>query len=212
MVRIPARNLLLMRLPIWKPKSMLSQAIAQETPDHADEIARRDVFVRLMDQYEPALRRLAGGYAEQDADREDLFQEIAVGLWQAIPKFRGEASERTWLYRIAHNIAISSSARMRKRVKKEEGMPEGMDFRSPIDGEQEILRSEKRALLLQAIRSLSATDRQIILLHLEGLNYTQIEEISGISQSAIGSRLSRLRDSLRERIQTGGRGSDGRQG
>jgi RNA polymerase sigma-70 factor (ECF subfamily) len=101
---------------------------------------------------------------------------------------------------------------VRKRVRKEEALPEGIDFRSPIDGEREILRSEKRTLLLQAIRSLPATDRQIVLLHLEGLNYAQIEEISGISLSAIGSRLSRLRDNLRERIETAGRGSDGRQG
>ena len=43
----------------------------------------------------PALRRLAGAYMEQPADREDLFQEIAVALWQAIPRFRGESSERT---------------------------------------------------------------------------------------------------------------------
>jgi RNA polymerase sigma factor (sigma-70 family) len=159
-----------------------------------------------------ALRRLAAAYAEQEADREDLFQEIAVGLWQAIPKFRGDASERTWLYRIAHNIAISSSARLRRRSGTKEALPEEKDYPSSIDGEQEILRSEKRVLLLQAARSLPAIDRQIVLLHLEGLNYAQIEEISGISQSAIGSRLSRLRDSLHEKIQTAGRGSDGRQG
>ena len=191
---------------------MLSQAIAQESQEQLQEAARRDVFVRLLEQYEPALRRLASGYAAQETDREDLFQDIAVGVWKAIPKFRGDASERTWLYRIAHNIAISSSALLRKRGRKEEPMPEGMDYRSSIDGEQEILRSEKRALLVRAIRSLPAIDRQIVLLHLEGLNYAQIEEISGISQSAIGSRLSRLRDSLREQIQTAERGSDGRQG
>ena len=191
---------------------MLSQAIGQESPEQAQETAQRDIFVRLLEQYEPALRRLAGGYTEREADREDLFQDIAVGLWQAIPKFRGEASERTWLYRIAHNIAISSSARLRRRSGTKEALPEEKDYPSSIDGEQEILRSEKRVLLLQAARSLPAIDRQIVLLHLEGLNYAQIEEISGISQSAIGSRLSRLRDSLRERIETAGRGSDGRQG
>src|SRR5215472_11361884 len=154
MVRIPARNLWQMRLPVWKPKSMLSQAIAQESQEQVQEAARRDVFVRLLEQYEPALRRLASGYAAQETDREDLFQDIAVGVWKAIPKFRGDASERTWLYRVAHNIAISSSALLRKRGRKEEAMPEGMDYRSSIDGEQEILRSEKRALLVRAIRSL----------------------------------------------------------
>jgi RNA polymerase sigma factor (sigma-70 family) len=202
-----------MRLPVWKRKSMLAQAIAQESPEQVQELTRRDVFVRLMGQYEPALRRLASGYAEQPADREDLFQEIAVGLWQAIPKFRGDASERTWLYRIAHNIAISSSTRRRRQTRKEKPIPELADYPSgAIDSEQAMLRREKQTVLLRAIRALPALDKQILLLHLEGMNYAQIEEISGLSQSAVGSRLSRLRESLRERIQSGGRGSDGCQG
>jgi RNA polymerase sigma factor (sigma-70 family) len=202
-----------MRLPVWKRKTMLAQAIAQENPERAQESAWRDTFVRLIEEYEPALRRLASGYAQQPADREDLFQEIAVGVWQAIPKFRGDSSERTWLYRIAHNVAISFSARVRQRVRKEEPILERSDYPSAsADGEQAILRSEKQMLLLRAIQGLPMLDRQIVLLHLEGLNYAQIEEISGLSQSAIGSRLSRLRDGLRERIQAGRRSSDERQG
>jgi hypothetical protein len=57
-----------MRLPIWKPKSMLSQAIAQESQEQVLEAARRDVFVRLLEQYEcglapsgRGLRRAGGG-------------------------------------------------------------------------------------------------------------------------------------------------------
>ena len=69
-----------MRLPDWNQKTMLAQAMTRESPERVQECARRDMFVRLMEQYEPALRRLASGYAEQPADREDLFQEIAVGF------------------------------------------------------------------------------------------------------------------------------------
>lgn len=193
-----------MRLPVWKRKSMLGEAIAQESLEQVQDEARRDAFIRLMDQYETALRRLAGAYAAQQADREDLFQEIATGLWQAIPRFRGDASERTWLYRIAHNIAISSSTRQRRRGRSEEAIPQGIDYPSALpNSEQEVLLAEKRALLLEAIRGLSALDRQIVLLHLEGLNYAQIEEVSGMTQSAIASRLTRLREKLRERVQAG---------
>jgi len=187
---------------------MLTQAIAQQSPELMQNAARRDVFIRLMEQYEPALRRLASAYAAQQADREDLFQDIAVGLWQAIPSFRGDASERTWLYRIAHNVAITSSTRQRTRGRKEEPMPEAFDAPSAaISSEQEVLLAEKRALLLDGIRGLSALDRQIALLHLEGLNHAQIEEISGMSQSAIASRLSRLRDKLKDIILKSGRAS-----
>jgi RNA polymerase sigma-70 factor (ECF subfamily) len=181
---------------------MPGEAIAQSVREQVRDMTRHDTFLRLIAQYEPALRRLAAGYLWQEADREDLFQEIAVGVWQAIPKYRGEASERTWLYRIAHNVAISSSTRLRRRETREQTMPETFDCASAFpDSEQELLRNEKRRLLLEAIRSLPAVDRQVVLLQLEGLDHSEIEEISGLSQSAIATRLSRVRDKLREKMQ-----------
>ena len=191
-----------MRLPVWKQKSMRAEAVTQAEREQVQDTIRHDTFLRLIRDYEPALRRLAAGYAYQQADREDLFQEIAVGLWQAIPKYRAQASERTWLYQIAHNIAISASARLHRRERREETLPDSFDHASGgLDSEQELLRNEKRRLLLEAVRSLPAVDRQIVLLHLEGLSYGEIEEISGLSESAIATRLSRLREKLREKMQ-----------
>lgn len=200
-----------MRLPVWKRKSMLAQAIAQETPEPQPASGRREAILRLMEQYEPALRRLTAGYADQPADREDLFQEIAMALWQALPNYRGEASERTWLYRIAHNIAITASTRRWTRRKREEPMPEMFDAPSPaMNSEDELLRSERQGQLLSAIRSLPTVDRQLVLLHFEGLSHAEIQQISGLSQSAIATRLSRLRDRLKHKVQAAS-GAEGSQ-
>lgn len=199
------------RLSVWKRGEMAGAELVGESGAVLSEDAtRRAKFLGLMDRYEAALRRLVSGYAERPADREDLFQEIAVGLWKAIPRFRGEASERTWLYRIAHNVAISASVRLWNRGRREEAIGEGVDYASAArDGEAEVLGAEKRRLLEEAIRSLGDPDRQLILLHLEGLNYAQMEEVSGLSQAAIASRLSRVREKLRERVQAAGRRRDG---
>jgi RNA polymerase sigma factor (sigma-70 family) len=165
------------------------------------ETSQRDTLVRLIAEYEPALRRLAGAYVEHAADRDDLFQEIAVAIWQALPRFRGASSERTWLYRIAHNVAISSSAKLHRRGKAESGMPEGFNPTSELrDAEQEVLRAEKSRLLNRSIRDLPLIDRQVILLHLEGLSYAEIEEVSGLSETAIATRLTRIREKLKEAI------------
>lgn len=80
-----------MRLPVWKRKTMVAEVVA-ETLDVARQSSRQDTFLRLIDQFEPALRRLAAAYLDGGRDCEDLFQEIALALWQAIPRFRGEAS------------------------------------------------------------------------------------------------------------------------
>jgi RNA polymerase sigma-70 factor (ECF subfamily) len=166
------------------------------------ETTRRETFLRLVEQYEPALRRLAGAYLEQSADREDLFQEIAVALWQAIPRFRSESSERTWLYRIAHNVAITAATRLRGRGKREEPISEPFEHASRLpSAEQDLLHREKQKWLIEAVRGLPLLDRQIVLLHLEGLSYSEIETISGLSETAIATRLSRTREKLRAQIQ-----------
>jgi RNA polymerase sigma factor (sigma-70 family) len=60
------------------------------------------------------LQRLAGAYVDAREDREDLVQEIAAALWRALPNYRAESSERTWLYRIAHNVAITATVKQRQ--------------------------------------------------------------------------------------------------
>ena len=51
-------------------------------------------YERILREQGPALRRAAGAYEFDPARREDLFQDICLALWQALPRFRGEASER----------------------------------------------------------------------------------------------------------------------
>src|SRR5580704_14914377 len=72
-------------------------------------------FDRLLAANGPALARLAASYTNTSSDRDDLLQEIAVAIWQSFPKFRGECSERTFIFRIAHNRAISYLARNRSQ-------------------------------------------------------------------------------------------------
>ncbi len=177
---------------------------------------RRETFLRLVAEYGGAMRRLAAVYVNDARDREDLVQEIAVALWQAIPKFRGEASERTWLYRIAHNTAITALTKLRRRGKREsaiEDLPGTHDLDSATglgaedliaskdaQGDERLIESQRREWLMRAIRELAAVDRQIVTLHLEELSYREIQEITGMTEGAIAARLSRIRERLAEQI------------
>jgi len=154
-------------------------------------------FLRIIEEYQPALRRLVNSYEAMPARREDLFQEIALGLWQALPRFRGDSSERTWLYRIAHNIAISTLESRRRRDYRELPMPDSVERMGRWnDPDRKLLIEEQRQAMLAAIQELAPVDRQLIVLHLEGLSYQEIEDVSGLSESAIASRLTRVRDRL----------------
>lgn len=158
---------------------------------------QRTAFLRLMEQHQPALGRLAGAYLPDPADREDLLQEIAAAIWVAIPHFRGQSSERTWLYRIAHNTAITAAAKVRRRDRVELPMLNADDpaGREP-SADQQLSRRQQRAWLTQAICELPVVDRQVVILHLEGLRYSEIQEVTGLSESAVGVRLTRIRERL----------------
>ncbi len=165
----------------------------------AEESTQQAAFLSLIEQYRPALWRLVNSYEAIPARREDLFQEIALGLWQALPRFRGDSSERTWLYRIAHNIAISRLDSHRRREGREMPLTDSLEWPGAAPHpDQALVLEEQRQALLAAIRELAPVDKQLIVLHLEGLSYQEIEEVSGLSESAIASRLSRIRDRLTE--------------
>src|SRR5215218_6875349 len=70
-------------------------------------------FGEVLRQYGAALSRLAASYTRHAGGREDVLQEIAFAIWRALPRFRGESSERTFIFRIAHNRAITYLAQRR---------------------------------------------------------------------------------------------------
>lgn len=185
---------------------MIASAPAADTITQGPTGAHNQRFCELFESYQSALRRLAAAYVFNAADREDLVQEIAAALWTALPAFRGEASERTWLYRIAHNVAIRNASRVRSRLTREPVLEGRFDRPSgETNAVDALIHAEKQRALLQGIRELPLIDRQIVMLHLEGLSAAEIQEITGVSAGAIATRLTRIRQRLAESIRAGGR-------
>jgi RNA polymerase sigma factor (sigma-70 family) len=152
-------------------------------------------FDALLIAHRPALGRLAANYARSPGEREDLLQEIAIAIWRALPQFRGECSERTFIFRIAHNRAIAHLARQRLPVV--EGRDE-LDAVDPAPDPECAFSSEQQgARLADAIHRLPLGYAQVITLTLEGLSYLEIAEVVGISESNVGARLTRARQMLR---------------
>jgi len=160
------------------------------------DTAREQRFLTLLNANLPALGRLAGSYAGNTGERDDLLQEIALALWQALPRFRGECSERTFLFRIAHNRCINHIARRRNMDSLEALELDPADDSRPVD--QALSHAEDSFRLADAVRRLPVIQRQVIVLALEDMEYHEIAEVLGISESNVGVRLNRARASLRK--------------
>lgn len=174
-------------------------SIREQEAVKAGEESLEERFVALLRAFEPALARLAASYETVPQAREDLLQEIRIALWTALPKFRNEASLRTFVYRIAHNRALTHVWR-----RKQAGFHDTIDELPLADvhpGPETVavIASDKEQLFV-AIRGLPLPLKQVITLALEEMSYAEIGAVLGITENNVAVRLSRARGFLRERM------------
>jgi len=146
-------------------------------------------FLRIFETYGRPFRRLCSAYVRDATRQEDLFQDIALAIWTALPSFRADASERTWVYRIAHNVALTYSAKQRRQQWSEQPM-------ETLRCDPAIEEDLQHRALLEAVQQLSPADRNVVVLYLEGLSAREIAEVTGLTVDNVGVRLSRLRRKL----------------
>lgn len=155
-------------------------------------------FDQIAREFGPMIGRIVCSYEADASLAEELAQEIYIALWRALPRFRGAASMRTFVARIATNRALTHVARQMRlppTVEVDADVPT-MD----ANPETQVLASCDRSRLVLAVRTLPLGYRQVATLTLEGLTAREVAETLGISTNAVAIRLSRARFMLRERL------------
>jgi len=162
-------------------------------------VADEEVFTRLLNQHAGIIRKVAFGYSNTFADRQDLTQEITLQVWRAYPRYSPDRSFSTWMYRIALNVAISFLRRhthpVRQTLSLEENEIELVD-----ENARKLETDERIPLLEQVIASLPALDRGLMLLYLDDHSYREIAAILGLTETNVATKLNRLKQRVREAI------------
>jgi|SRR5579872_3420576 len=157
------------------------------------------LYEQAAETYGSALKRLARAYELDPEIRRDLLQEIHFHLWRSFSTFDQRCSLRTWVYRVAHNVAtghVISQRRIRERlVNLEDETIENL----PGKTENELTPDQSQSLdcLSTLIQRLKPLDRQIIISYLEGLPATAISEITGLSPANIAMKIHRIKKILK---------------
>jgi len=161
-------------------------------------------YATVAEDYGPALGRLVRGY-EADPDRQrDLLQDIHLALWRSLPTFDGRASLRTWVYRVAHNVAVTHVLKS-ARHRPERLLPIE-SFEEACSAGDAVLHTEQRdavARLATLVRQLRPGDRQVILLYLEGFDHAEIAEMAGISPENAATKVHRIKRVLQGALARG---------
>jgi RNA polymerase sigma-70 factor (ECF subfamily) len=163
-------------------------------------------------EYAPRVYNLARRMLGNDADAEDVTQDVLLQVVRKLDTFRGESAFPTWLHRVAVNAAL---AHRRKRAVREDHriydplenfVDNGRHHASPIKPwsvrpEQEVLDRETHQLIESAIAKMPTLYRDVyVLADVEGLPNSEIGEMLGLSVPAVKSRLHRARLQMRDAL------------
>jgi RNA polymerase sigma-70 factor (ECF subfamily) len=144
-----------------------------------------------------ALERLAAGYERDPDARRDLLQDIHVALWRSLRRYDGRCSLRTWVYRVAHNTAISRVVRPRTAAPTLVAMDEDLESLAlAVDREAGFDRARALDRLYALIHRLRPIDRQVMLLYLEEEDAASIAEVTGLSAANVATKVRRIKQIL----------------
>lgn len=152
---------------------------------------RNRVFGEWMEAHQAILFKVARAYGATHADREDLFQEIALQVWNSIPAFRGDAAASTWIYRVALNTALAWSRKERKHGRGRQDLEEATGLLTSLPD-----RDPRLEWIYQRIAALDDVSRSLALLMLDGFSYRDMSQILGLSESNVGVKINRIKAAI----------------
>ena len=163
----------------------------------AGDASLNSLYDQVAEAYGSSLDRLARAYELDPEARRDLLQDIHLQLWRSFAYFDMRCSLRTWVYRIAHNVATGHVIRQR-RIRDRLVSIEEIEAMAGSD-QSEAAASQTEALehLSMLIQSLKPLDRQIIVSYLEGMDASSVSEITGLSPANVSMRIHRIKNILR---------------
>lgn len=154
-------------------------------------------YEHVREHFAGAIARIANCYEADQSRRQDLQQEIHLAIWRGLPGFREECSLKTWVYRVANNVAATFVA---KEMRQRRGQLVSLDDECVIPthpGHESEVDHKLRVETLHAfLLTLKLPDRQIALLYLEGHSAAEIGEITGLKPAAVSMRIYRLKTVL----------------
>lgn len=197
---------------ILNPEAGASDYSYENSPDSA-AIADRDLVVLIAQGDETALAALYHRHSvplynyllrlvrERQA-AEDLLQEVFVAAWKGSAAFKGRSQVKTWIFRIAHNKAVSW---LRKHARPDDSPGQEEDWALAKSPETLALELWRQDEVRKAVEQLSPKHRAVIeLAFAHDLSYAEIAEIMDCPTGTVKSRISYAMRRLDGILRSGG--------
>jgi RNA polymerase sigma-70 factor (ECF subfamily) len=180
-----------------------------------ERLKRRDelAFNELVRAYDKRVFRLVLRMLNDRAEAEDVTQEVFITVFKAIDSFRGDSKLSTWMFRVATNhcknrIKYLDRRARGKKSELDELSEHGAVESASMSSSAQVARPDQQAeanqietIVRAAIAELDEDQRELVILRdVENLSYEEIQEITGLPEGTVKSRLHRARLQLAKAV------------
>ena len=145
----------------------------------------------MLKDHQNIIHKICMMYTRNEADHEDLFQEVVFQAWKSFESFKGDSKLSTWLYRVSLYTALTH-----KRKKNADMGKYGIELEyTQIDDNME--NDIKK--LYSIVDELSTVDKAVVTLYLDSCSYEEMADIMGTTVNNIGVRINRIKKKLKEK-------------
>jgi RNA polymerase sigma-70 factor (ECF subfamily) len=158
----------------------------------------RRAFESLFSRYTPRVLTFLTRMVRDRARAEELTQDVFVRVYNAAERYEASARFSTWIFGIAHNLALNDLARAHRRYERADGMLEELGAADPAASAEDKLDAVRMQTRLErALAALPERQRAALLLRSEqGLSYEEIAEALSATVSSVKSLIHRAREAL----------------
>jgi RNA polymerase sigma-70 factor, ECF subfamily len=166
-------------------------------------------FERLVQTYDRQVLSLAMSLMQHEEDAKDIYQEVFIRVYRALPNFRMESKFSTWLHRIVTNVCLTHRSRRKRHehtsldmeIEGSRPLHETLPDRASTD--KETMNTEIKTHVQQAMKALSPQQKLVFTLrHFEGYKLREIAVRMNCAEGTVKKYLftatERLREQLRE--------------
>lgn len=165
-----------------------------------DQVAWR----ALVDRHERAVAGVVVGMLGPGDEADDVGQETFIRFYRSLDAFRGDASLKTWLQRIATNLSLNALRRRKRGLRRFLDIDD-VDESTPqlqTDGSAAVSTRASVELVRAAVSTLPDKHRPVVVLRMfEGYSTRETAEMLGIPEGTVLSRLSRALEQLKRTLE-----------
>jgi RNA polymerase sigma-70 factor (ECF subfamily) len=158
------------------------------------ETKQKDLFLDILEKNIGIILKISRAYTQSVQDKEDLINDITLELWKSFERFKGDSKISTWIYRVAINTSMNYN---RKKKSDKLYFPPDLNQFESQNWISDPPDSSPSEILYQCIDELNQLNKAIILLYLDGNSHDEISEITGISKTNVGTRISRIKEQIK---------------